>query len=211
MHPRDVGGRFEGTAIMALLERGSARDAQVWGAQLCAHMAKTTFEVGDRSTQLTCTVGICAANEVFSTLEEFVAASIDAYELGKQSGGNAALLNQSAEEGTKQQEFDAMWIKHLKSALMEDRFRLAQLPIAGLRSDGVEMYDLLVRMLDAHGNSVLPSEFLPAAERNNMMKHVDRWMIKAAIDFCRESEADRVFVRLSKQSILGRLDESGVR
>jgi diguanylate cyclase (GGDEF)-like protein len=202
MHPRDVGGRFEGTAIMALLERGSARDAQVWGAQLCAHMAKTTFEVGDRSTQLTCTVGICAANEVFSTLEEFVAASIDAYKLGRQSGGNAALLNQSAEEGTKQQEFDAMWIKHLKSALMEDRFRLAQLPIAGLRSDGVEMYDLLVRMLDAQGNSVLPSEFLPAAERNNMMKHVDRWMIKAAIDFCRESEADRVFVRLSKQSIL---------
>jgi len=85
---------------------------------------------------------------------------------------------------------------------MENRFRLAQLPIAGLRSDGIEMYDLLVRMLDEQGNSVLPSEFLPAAERNNLMKNIDRWMIKGAIKFCQDSEADRVFVRLSKQSIL---------
>ena len=67
---------------------------------------------------------------------------------------------------------------------MDNRFRLAQLPIAGLRSDGIEMYDLLVRMLDEQGNSVLPSEFLPAAERNKMMKNIDRWVIKNAVKFC---------------------------
>jgi diguanylate cyclase (GGDEF)-like protein len=202
LHPRDVAGRFEGTSLMVLLERGSARDAEVWGKQLCEYVRKLTFEVEDRSTQLTCTVGVCAANEVYGTLEEFVAATVDAYELGKEAGGNTVMLNESADEDSKQQEFDAIWVKHLKSALMDDRFRLAQLPIAGLRSDGIEMYDLLVRMLDEQGNSVLPSEFLPAAERSNMMKNIDRWMVKAAIKFCEESEADRVFVRLSRQSIL---------
>jgi diguanylate cyclase (GGDEF)-like protein len=202
MHPRDIAGRFEGTALMILLERGKARDAEVWGNQLCAYIRKQTFEVDDRSTQLTCTVGVCAANEVFSGLEDFVAATVDAYNMGKEAGGNTAILSDSADDDTKQKEFDAIWVKHLKSALMDDRFRLAQLPIAGLRSDGVEMYELLVRMLDEQGNSVLPSEFLPAAERNNMMKNIDRWMIKSAIDFCNECEADRVFVRLSKQSVL---------
>ena len=202
LHPRDVAGRFEGPSLMVLLERGSARDAEVWGTQLCEHVRKQTFEVEDRSTQLTCTVGVCVANEVYATLEEFVAAAVDAYEVGKAAGGNMAMLNESADEDSKQKEFDAIWVKHLKSALMDNRFRLAQLPIAGLRSDGVEMYDLLVRMLDEQGNSVLPSEFLPAAERSNMMKNIDRWMIKAAVDFCHDSEADRVFVRLSRQSIL---------
>jgi len=202
LHPRDVAGRFEGTSIMVLLERGSARDAEVWGNQLCETIRKKTFEVADNSTQLTCTVGVCAANEVYSNLEEFVAATVDAYQLGKEAGGNTAMLNESADEDSKQKEFDAIWVKHLKSALMDDRFRLAQLPIAGLRSDGIEMYDLLVRMLDEQGNSVLPSEFLPAAERSNMMKNIDRFMIKSAIDFCKDSEADRVFVRLSKQSVL---------
>ena len=202
LHPRDVAGRFEGTALMILLERGKARDAEVWGNQLCEHVRKLTFDVDDKSTNLTCTVGVCAANEVYSNLEEFVAATVSAHKIAKEAGGNSVVLSDSAAEDSKQLEFDAIWVKHLKSALMDDRFRLAQLPIAGLRSDGIEMYDLLVRMLDDQGNSVLPSEFLPAAERNNMMKNIDRWMIKAAIDFCNNSTADRVFVRLSRQSVL---------
>ena len=202
MHPRDVAGRFEGTTLMVLLERGSARDAEVWAQQLCQTIKGRTFDVDDRSTQLTCTVGVCAANEVFSTMEHFVSAAVAAHRLGLQAGGNQALLSSAGDEDTKQREFDAIWVRHLRAALMDNRFRLAQLPIAGLRSDSIEMYDLLVRMLDEQGNSVLPSEFLPAAERNNMMKNIDRWVIKNAVRYCEESEADRVFVRLSAQSIL---------
>ena len=56
-------------------------------------------------------------------------------------------------------------------------------------------------MIDEHGNSVLPSEFLPAAERNKLMKNIDRWMLQSAVEFCQQNDADRVFVRLSKQSI----------
>ncbi|NNC77520.1 MAG: EAL domain-containing protein [Woeseiaceae bacterium] len=202
MHPRDVAGRFEGTSMMVLLERGSARDGQVWGEQLVRQISKMTFEIDDKSTHVSCTVGVCAVSDVFSNLEELVAATVAAHRTGKTSGGNKAALDQSTEENTKQREFDAIWVRHLKSALMDNRFRLAQLPIAGLRCDSVEMYDLLVRMIDEQGNSVLPSEFLPAAERNNMMKNIDRWIIKSAVDFCVENDADRVFVRLSRQSIL---------
>ena len=201
MHPRDVAGRFEGTSVMVLLERGSARDAQVWGQQFCRHIEKYTFEVGNHSTHMTCTVGACGANEVFEDLEDFVAATITAHALGKEAGGNTSFLDESADEDSKQKEFDQIWVKHLKAALMEDRFKLAQLPIAGLRSDSVRMYDLLVRMIDEQGNSVLPSEFLPAAERNHMMKNIDRWMLQAAVRFCTENDADRVFVRMSKQSV----------
>ena len=194
MHPRDVAGRFEGTSLMVLLERGNARDGQAWGRQLANHISKTTFDVGDKSTQVTCTVGVCAVSDVFSNLEELVSATVDAYQLGKAAGGNTCFLNESAH--------DAIWVKRLKSALMDDRFMLAQLPIAGLRRDSIEMYDLLVRMVDEQGSPVLPSEFIPAAERNNMIKNIDRWMVKAAIDFCEQSSADRVFVRLSRQSIV---------
>jgi diguanylate cyclase (GGDEF)-like protein len=202
MHPRDVAGRFEGTSVMLLLERGSARDAQVWGQQLINQLEKTTFEVGETSTHMTCTVGACGVNEMFSSLEEFIAATVRAYEEGKAAGGNTSFLDESSDHDTKQREYDKIWVKHLKSALMDNRFRLAQLPIAGLRSDSIQMYDLLVRMVDEQGNSVLPSEFIPAAERNNMMKNIDRWMLAAAVGFCQKSEADRVFVRLSRQSIM---------
>ena len=202
LHPRDVAGRFEGTSIMVLMERGSARDGQVWGEHICKQISQNTFEIADKSTHMSCSVGVAGFSDVFGSLEDFVAAAYDAQQVGKEDGGNVSILSEAADEDTKQREFDAIWVKHLKAALMDDRFRLAQLPIAGLRSDSIEMYDLLVRMIDEQGNSVLPSEFLPAAERNNMMKNIDRWMIKAAIEFCKENEADRVFVRLSRQSVI---------
>ncbi len=202
LHPRDIAGRFEGTSFLILLERSNTRDALAWGEQLCRHVAEQTFEVGDRSTRLTCTIGLSLASEIYASLEDFVGATLDAHRLAREAGGNRAQLNQAAEEGTKQLEVDAVWVRHLKSALLENRFCLAQQPIAGLRSDGAEMFDLLIRMLDAQGNSVLPAEFLPAAERNNLMKMLDRWMLKAAVEFCCDSSADHVFVRLSRHSVL---------
>ena len=202
LHPRDVAGRFEGTGIMVLLERAKERDGQVWGQQLADFVKSQTFEVGDVSTHITCSVGVCAVSKRFDNFEEFVGATMSTCEDARKSGGGTALLNEADEEDTKQKEIDETWARKLKFALMEDRFRLAQLPIAGLRSDAVKMFELLVRMVDQDGNSVLPSEFLPAAARTNMMKSVDRWIIKASLDFCEKHDADRVFVKMSRQSIV---------
>lgn len=201
MHPRDFAGRFEGTAIIMLLERGNERDAEAWGQQLVDHMKKHTFNVGEQKLNLTCCVGVVAVSGLYSNLEELVSASMQAVDHAREQGGNSAYLLVSKEESTRLRKYDKIWVKHIKSALMENRFRLAQLPIAGLRSDAEKMYDLLVRMIDQQGNAVLPSEFLPAAERNNLMKTIDRWMITAAIEFSRKHEAQKVFVRLSQHSI----------
>src|SRR5690606_6495097 len=49
---------------------------------------------------------------------------------------------------------------------------------------------------------ILPGEFLPAAERNNLMGPIDRWVIGAAARFAAESKPGCLFVRLSRQSAL---------
>ena len=75
--------RFEGTVIMALLERGNERDAEVWGKQLAEHMQKHEFTVGDSQVKLTCTVGVVGVSGVFSNLEELVSAAAEAHDMGK--------------------------------------------------------------------------------------------------------------------------------
>jgi multidomain signaling protein FimX len=201
MNPRDVAGRFEGTVIMALLERGNERDAESWAQQLIEHIHDFDFKISDRSVNLTCTVGVCAVSGVYSSLEELIVAVAEAREQGKKNGGNCVVLSESTDADTRLRKYDAIWVRMIKAALMENRFRLAQLPIAGLRSDSEGMFDLLVRMIDEQGNALLPSDFLPAAERNNLMKTIDRWIVSAAMDFCVENNATRVFVRLSRQSL----------
>jgi len=201
LHPRDVAGRFEGTVIMGLLERGNERDAEVWGQQLVDHVNNYQFKIGDQVVRFTCTVGVVGVSGVYSSLEELVSAVAEAHDIGKSSGGNSVCLRESTDVDTRLRKFDEIWVKRIQAALAENRFRLAQLPIAGLRSDTNQMYDMLVRMIDEQGNAILPSEFLPAAERNNLMKSIDRWIISASIDFCKEQSADKIFIRLSRQSM----------
>jgi len=201
MHPRDVAGRFEGTVIMTLLERGNERDAEAWGQQLVEHINKHTFKISDQKINLTCTVGVVAVSGIFSNLDELIHASMDAHAHAKSQGGNTVYLHEHHDQSKRLRKYDAIWIRHINAALMDNRFRLAWLPIAGLRSDAAKMYDMLVRMIDEQGTAVLPSEFLPAAERNNLMKTIDRWMLTASIRFCAKRKAEKVFVKMSHQSM----------
>jgi EAL domain-containing protein (putative c-di-GMP-specific phosphodiesterase class I) len=84
---------------------------------------------------------------------------------------------------------------------MANRFRLVQQPIASLVGEGGAMVDLVVRMLDDKGEEVLPSEFLAAAQRTDLMKNIDRWVVGAAMSYCAARKPHRVFVRISRDSL----------
>jgi EAL domain-containing protein (putative c-di-GMP-specific phosphodiesterase class I) len=63
------------------------------------------------------------------------------------------------------------------------------------------MFDVLVRMVDEHGQELLPAEFMAAAERNDLMKHIDRWVVGASMAFCASRPVKQLFVRLSEDSV----------
>jgi EAL domain-containing protein (putative c-di-GMP-specific phosphodiesterase class I) len=92
-------------------------------------------------------------------------------------------------------------VKHIKAALMENRFRLVQQPIASLQGEDPGMFDVLVRMIDQQGREVLPSEFMAAAGRNDLLKNIDRWVVGASLSFAAHKLPECLFVRLSKETV----------
>jgi EAL domain-containing protein (putative c-di-GMP-specific phosphodiesterase class I) len=57
-------------------------------------------------------------------------------------------------------------------------------------------------MVDPTGTEVLPSEFLPPAERNDLLKNIDRWIIAAAFHQAAERQRGCLFIRLSNASAI---------
>jgi EAL domain-containing protein (putative c-di-GMP-specific phosphodiesterase class I) len=55
--------------------------------------------------------------------------------------------------------------------------------------------------MDEDGNPILAGEFIPAAEKANLLKNIDRWVIDASFAYCVEKKPTLVFVRLSADSI----------
>ena len=63
------------------------------------------------------------------------------------------------------------------------------------------MFDVLVRMIDQQGREVLPSEFMAAAGRNDLLKNIDRWVVGASLSFAAQKKPECLFVRLSKETV----------
>ena len=62
------------------------------------------------------------------------------------AGGNRLLRPEATADKPDVEEADRGWAAQIKAALMANRFRLVQQPIASLVGDGEGMFDLVVRM-----------------------------------------------------------------
>ena len=200
LYPNEIVGRFGGVKFLALLERGNENDIQAWGKQLVARAQKHIMRINDKTVAVTCTVGLSVVPPSAAKLDAIVADVIDACAKGVKQGGNQVQASGRSDVENRVQSYDQVWVKHIKAALMENRFRLAQQPVASLQGEDPQMWDVLVRMVDPQGKEVLPAEFMAAAERNDLLKNIDRWVVGASLAFAAQRRPQCLFVRLSKDT-----------
>ncbi len=200
--PGDLYGRFGGNVFCALLHRGNSRDIDAWAENLVHRMAAHSYQAGSQSVSLTVTIGMVPPEAMSDDAGDLLKRAEKANAGGRKKGGNRLSVVEFSDTDTSIKAYDALWVKRIKNALLQNEFRLLHQPIGNLGGKEQKIFDLLVRMIDEEGNAILPGEFLPAATRNNLMKPIDRWVVGAAVSFCRAKNPDQVFVRLSADSLV---------
>ena len=201
LNTKEIIGRLGGVKFLALLERGNEHDVEAWSEQLLGRLKKHSSRIKDKELTITCTIGLTVVSHGQVNLDAVVADVLEACKRGSVRGGNQSVLSDRADADTRVQSYDRVWVKHIKAALMENRFRLVQQPVASLQGEDPAMFDVLVRMIDGSGKEVLPSEFMAAAERNDLMKNIDRWVVGASLSFAAQRKPGCLFVRLSKDTV----------
>jgi multidomain signaling protein FimX len=201
LHPKELAGRFGGVRFLALLERGNENDINAWSERFLARVRKHLMRVRDKSVSVTCTLGLSVVSPGEVNLDAVIADALECTRKGAARGGNQAITSDRADTDSRVMSYDKVWVKHIKAALMENRFRLVQQPIASLQGEDPGMFDVLVRMIDSQGREVLPSEFMAAAGRNDLLKNIDRWVVGASLSFAAQKKPECLFVRLSKETV----------
>jgi EAL domain-containing protein (putative c-di-GMP-specific phosphodiesterase class I) len=187
--------------FVVLLERGNENDLNAWAEQLLSRVQKHVMRIRDKAVSVTCTVGLSTVSPGRANVDAVVADALEACRKGSARGGNQSVASDHADTESRVMSYDKVWVKHIKAALMENRFRLVQQPIASLRGEDPGMFDVLVRMIDTGGKEVLPSEFMAAAARNDLMKNIDRWVVGASLSFAAQKKPECLFVRLSRETV----------
>ncbi|MGI9245382.1 MAG: EAL domain-containing protein, partial [Steroidobacteraceae bacterium] len=201
LQPGDLASRVAPRGICILFERGNARDRDSWIERLLERIAASPLEAGQVKISLSCSAGVAALQPHGDELQAPLERAVQSQRAASAAGGNRGL--HAAQPGARQEAdaADLQWAARIKAALLANRFLLAQQPIASLLGEDRPMFDLLVRMVDESGHELLPSEFIGAASRTDLMKPIDRWILGAALAFCSAQQPHRVFVRLSADSL----------
>jgi diguanylate cyclase (GGDEF)-like protein/PAS domain S-box-containing protein len=120
-------------------------------------------------------------NEIPTVANVMSAADVACYS-AKDSGRNRVQLYKPDDMPERHREMH--WVSKLARARDESRFELFYQPIVpiGSRPHEREHFELMLRLRDETGTIVTPAEFIPAAERYNIMPSIDRWVVRQALD-----------------------------
>jgi EAL domain-containing protein (putative c-di-GMP-specific phosphodiesterase class I) len=100
---------------------------------------------------------------------------------------------------TGQQGQRLTWVGRIRRAIEAERLVLHSQPIVNLATGENVGEELLVRMVDEDGALVMPSAFLPTAERFGLIRDIDRWVVSRALELI--AGGRRVSVNLSARSV----------
>ncbi len=183
MRRSDTLGRLGGDEFGALLENCPQDKALAIADKLRRTVSEFRFTWGGKSFEVGVSIGLAMVGpETESTAEAMTAADVACY-AAKDGGRNQVHVyaRENRESASRHREMHLA--ADIRAALESNRFALygqELRPLVPSRHPG-RHYEVLVRMLDAHGELVPPGVFIPAAERYGLMPAVDRWVVEHAL------------------------------
>lgn len=187
------------------------------------------FEHEGDAFKVHASIGLVEINADNCDLKTVMSAADVACYTAKESGRNALVVYSDTDETVTQHRDEMNWLPRLTAALNEDKFELLVQAIATINPGGVKRavvesigsvqpvlatekvttqishYEFLIRLQGNDGKLITPFAFIQAAERYDLMRSIDRWVIKNAIQTVKKYEnrlsPDCVFsVNISGQS-----------
>jgi diguanylate cyclase (GGDEF)-like protein/PAS domain S-box-containing protein len=127
-------------------------------------------------------VGIVEITNETPTVANVMSAADVACYAAKDQGRNRVQLYKP--DNVPERHREMHWVSKLTRACDEGRFELFYQPIVPIGANVLdrEHFELMLRLRDESGALVAPAEFIPAAERYNIMPSIDRWVVRQALD-----------------------------
>lgn len=177
--------------------------------KLILETSEHPFKWNNKEYPITLSIGIVPINQTFVNEHDIMIAGNQTVIKTHEAGGNRYSI--FVQEGNQENHTFSIseWITKIHEALLHDSFRLYYQPIAPLDPENKHpKLEVLLRMIDEEGKIIPPVDFIPIAERYNLIPAIDRWVIRKSFEtFARLREAqdplaDSIFcINLSGTSV----------
>ena len=177
----DVLARLGGDEFGVLLEHCTPEQALRIADSLRQAIHDLRFQWGTNTMQIGASIGIVQIDPSTESVATLLSAADIACYSAKDGGRNRVQVYDPASASARHREM--RWMARLTNARDEGRLDIMFQPIVRIAESAKDRphYELLLRLHDENGAIVLPDEFIPAAERFNLMPSLDRWVIEKVL------------------------------
>jgi len=187
----DTLARLGGDEFGVLLENCAPDNALRIAEGMRQTVMECHFAWESRSFNIGVSIGLVNVEDGMFTLTDVLSSADTACYMAKEKGRNRVQVYHAEDSELTMRQGEMEWIGRLQKALEEDRFVLYAQDIAALdlARKAEDHCEILIRMLDEHGELVPPMVFIPAAERYNLIPSIDRWVIRNAFAIIAREQA----------------------
>jgi diguanylate cyclase (GGDEF)-like protein len=184
-------GRLGGDEFAVILPGSTAAAALALAELLCEAVSVATAV--DPTLHVTVSVGVAPIAAGQSSDATLAHADLALY-AAKGAGRNRARLFCDAHYQSAAHRVSLL--QRVGAALEAGTMRLYAQPIVDLRTGRAARHELLIRLRDGLEPALSPADFLPAAERTDLVLELDRWVLERAVQALANTRAQAAGLRL---------------
>lgn len=151
---------------------------------------KFNFTHQGNTFSVTASIGVVHIDTQCANSKDVMASADIACYAAKDSGRNSMSVYSKNDEGMAERSEELNWLPRLQTALQNDEFRLHAQAVASLNpkpgTPAITHFEFLLRLANKDGTEVTPWQFIQAAERYDLMRDIDRWVISNALQHIAE-------------------------
>jgi diguanylate cyclase (GGDEF)-like protein len=172
-------GRLGGDEFAVIVPDADARVALELAEDLCDAVSRTPVVDRADAIAVTISVGVAIVGADVDVDTGLAQADLALYE-AKRVGRNRARLFTPGQYQEAVRRVSVL--QRVGAALGSGAMRLVAQPIVDLATGRTERHEVLIRLCDGRTPQLGPEEFLPAAERSDLVLRIDRWVLAQAIE-----------------------------
>lgn len=200
----EIFARLGGDEFAILLPCVQANEAAALAERVVRGVAQIPFRFEGRNLRLTASLGLAYLPDHAADADELVAKADIAMYQAKHAGKNTWREFRPDSEAGRVTMERLTWNERIGHALERGLFRLHYQGIYRLPDRQLAYYEALVRMVDERDPAelIMPSHFIPVAEKTGRVVEIDRWVIGEAIaTLARQPGVPGIAVNISARSL----------
>lgn len=180
----DILARLGGDEFVLLLIDVNTQNVLQIADDYRLQMSEYILNYEGKTVDIGCSIGVTLINNATESVREIMSQADVACHFAKRAGKNRVHMYSEKDQcDVETMSVDMGWSHKIKKAIENDLFKLAIQPIVKAHGAKLECYEVLVRMSAEDDSLIMPSAFIPTAERFGLAASIDKWVIEHSIKY----------------------------